>query len=78
MAHLSKGSRQLRSKLARATHDPSISPADLAELKQQFHASALADYLEDRLSVAPRLESGQYDALHAVIRRHRLAKTAQA
>lgn len=72
MPTLSHESRRLRARIAAAVSNKKATPVELAELRQAFHASAVADHLEERLLAAPALTAEQYDALHAVIRRHRL------
>jgi hypothetical protein len=70
MPILSERSRSLRARVAAATTNRNVSPEALAALRQEFHASSIADHLAARLDTAPALTAAQYDALHAVIRRH--------
>lgn len=76
MPTLSQESRRLRARIAAAVSNKNASPDELAELRQQFHASSLADHLDQRLLAAPTLTGAQYDQLHAVIRRHRLRRAS--
>jgi hypothetical protein len=46
--------------------------AALADSRQQFAAASITEHLEATLAGAPGLTTAQYDALHAVIRRHHL------
>jgi hypothetical protein len=72
MPMASPATRHLRARLARATNDRRVSPEALAELRRDHAASAIADNLAAKLSGVPMLTTEQYDALHAVIRHHRL------
>lgn len=78
MSHLSAVSRQRRAQLAAASSNRNTTPERLAHLRQEFYASALADYIEARLATAPLLSTAQYDVLHAAIRRDRLVKKSRA
>lgn len=73
MAYLSEESRRLRARLAAASTS-TTQPEDLARMRGEFTASALADYLDDRLAAAPPLTQEQCDRIFAVIRRHALKR----
>ncbi len=70
MPILTPASRSLKARVARATNDRRVTPSALAELRRDFIASALADYMTAKLGDVPPLTREQCDALHAVIRRH--------
>ncbi|QNE46290.1 hypothetical protein F1C58_04770 [Glaciihabitans sp. INWT7] len=70
MPILTPASRSLKARVARATNDRRVTPTALAELRREFIASALADYMAAKLADAPQLTREQSESLHAVIRRH--------
>ena len=72
MPVLSERSRSLRARVAAASTNRNVTPAALAELRQEFSAASIADHLAARLESSPPLTTAQYDELHAVIRRHHL------
>lgn len=77
MPKISAQSARLRSRLAGAISGGKATPDQLADMRRDFHASALADYFALHLQGAPQLTRDQYDELHSIIRRHQLTGGAR-